>query len=160
MTGDAGTVANWYARDIRMRRGMMGSLSGSARVARLGDAVRDRREDGLPRPPGDRVHRRRRDADERPERDDHVSKYWRAWSDPRLIVMVLNNRDLSQVTWEERVQIGDGKTESTQSIPDFPYHRYAELLGFRGILVDDPEAIGAGLGRGARARTGRRSSTA
>jgi pyruvate dehydrogenase (quinone) len=58
--------------------------------------------------------------------------------------MVLNNQDLNQVTWEERVQLGDGKTESTQSIPDFPYHRYAELCGLKGILVDDPEKIGAG----------------
>ena len=57
--------------------------------------------------------------------------------------MVLNNRDLNQVTWEERVQLGDGKTESTQSIPDFPYHKYAELLGLKGIFVDDPEKFGA-----------------
>jgi pyruvate dehydrogenase (quinone) len=56
--------------------------------------------------------------------------------------MVLNNRDLNQVTWEERIQLGVGKTESTQSIPDFDYHRYAELLGLRGIVVRDPEAIG------------------
>ena len=57
--------------------------------------------------------------------------------------MVLNNRDLNQVTWEERVQLGDGKTECTQSIPDFPYHKYAELLGLKGIFVNDPEKIGA-----------------
>ncbi len=49
-----------------------------------------------------------------------VAKYWREWSNPHFIIMVLNNRDLNQVTWEERVQLGDGKTESTQSIPDFP----------------------------------------
>jgi pyruvate dehydrogenase (quinone) len=59
-----------------------------------------------------------------------------------LIVLVLNNRDLSQVTWEERILIGSGKTESTQSIPDFPYARYAELLGLKGIRVDRPEQIG------------------
>ena len=40
-----------------------------------------------------------------------VSKYWKQWSNPHLIVMVLNNQDLNQVTWEERVQLGDGKTE-------------------------------------------------
>jgi pyruvate dehydrogenase (quinone) len=56
--------------------------------------------------------------------------------------MVLNNRDLNQVTWEERVQLGAGKTESTQSIPDFPYHKYAELLGLKGIFVADPDKIG------------------
>jgi pyruvate dehydrogenase (quinone) len=72
-----------------------------------------------------------------------VSKYWKEWSDPRFIIMVLNNRDLNQVTWEERIQLGDGKTESTQSIPDFPYHKYAELIGLKGIFVDDPEKLGA-----------------
>ncbi len=70
-----------------------------------------------------------------------ISKYWREWRNPRLIVMVLNNQDLNQVTWEERVQLGAGKTESTQSIPDFAYHTYAELLGLKGIAVHDPERI-------------------
>jgi pyruvate dehydrogenase (quinone) len=65
------------------------------------------------------------------------------WSSPKLIVCVLNNRDLNQVTWEERVQLGAGKTESTQSIPDFPYHKYAELIGLRGIFVDHPENVAA-----------------
>ena len=72
-----------------------------------------------------------------------ISKYWKQWSNPRLIVLVLNNRDLNQVTWEERIQLGAGKTESTQSIPDFPYHNYAELLGLKGIFVDDPDQVGA-----------------
>ena len=71
-----------------------------------------------------------------------ISKYWRKWSDPRLIVMVLNNQDLNQVTWEERVQLGEGKTESTQAIPDFAYHSYAELLGLKGIVVRETEQIG------------------
>ena len=81
-----------------------------------------------------------------------ISKYWKQWSNPQLIVMVLNNQDLNQVTWEERVQLGAGKTESTQSIPDLAYHTYAELLGLKGIVVRDPEQIGAGLGRGAGGR--------
>jgi len=71
-----------------------------------------------------------------------IAKYWQQWSNPHLIVMVLNNQDLSQVTWEERVQLGEGKTESTQSIPDFAYHSYAELLGLKGIVVREPDAIG------------------
>jgi pyruvate dehydrogenase (quinone) len=143
LTGDAGTAANWYARDIRMRRGMMGSLSGT--LASMGSATPyafaakmaypDRPVvaligDGAMQMNGLNVL-------------ITISKYWRAWSDPRLIVMVLNNRDLAQVTWEERVQVGTGKTPSTQSVPDFPYHLYAELLGFEGLLVDDPELVGA-----------------
>jgi len=142
LTGDAGTVANWYARDIRMRRGMMGSLSGS--LASLGSAtpyavaakmafpervVIALIGDGAMQMNGLNVM-------------ITIAKYWKRWADPRLIVMVLNNRDLSQVTWEERVQIGEGKTRSTQELPDFPYSRYAELLGLRGILVDDPERLG------------------
>ena len=143
MTGDSGSVANWYARDIKMRRGMMGSLSGS--LASLGAATPyamaaktafpDRVViafigDGAMQMNGLNVM-------------ITISKYWKEWSNPRLIVMVLNNQDLNQVTWEERVQLGVGKTESTQSIPDFPYHSYAELLGLKGIVVRDPERLGA-----------------
>ena len=72
-----------------------------------------------------------------------VAKYWKTWSNPHFIMMVLNNRDLNQVTWEERVQLGDGKTPSTQSIPDFPYSKYAELIGLKGIFCNDPEKVGA-----------------
>ncbi len=143
MTGDSGSVANWYARDIRMRRGMMGSLSGG--LASLGAATPyamaakmafpDRVViafigDGAMQMNGLNVM-------------ITIAKYWRQWSNPRLIVLVLNNRDLNQVTWEERIMLGEGKTESTQSIPDFPYHTYAELLGLKGIFVNDPERLGA-----------------
>jgi pyruvate dehydrogenase (quinone) len=141
MTGDSGSVANWYARDIKMRRGMKGSLSGS--LASLGAATPyavaakmafpDRTVigfigDGAMQMNGLNVM-------------ITISKYWKAWSNPRLIIMVLNNQDLNQVTWEERVQLGDGKTESTQSIPDMAYHKYAELLGLTGIVVREPEEI-------------------
>ena len=71
MTGDSGSVANWYARDIKMRRGMMGSLSGRLGLAGRGDALRDGGEDGVPGSRRHRLHRRRRDADERPQRHDH-----------------------------------------------------------------------------------------
>ncbi len=143
MTGDSGSVANWYGRDIKMRRGMMGSLSGS--LASLGSAtpyavaakmaypervVLAFIGDGAMQMNGLNVM-------------ITISKYWKTWSNPKLIVMVLNNQDLNQVTWEERVQMGDGKTPSTQSIPDFAYHSYAELLGLKGIVVRDPEQLGA-----------------
>ena len=71
-----------------------------------------------------------------------ISKYWKQWSDPRLIVAVLNNRDLNQVTWEQRAMNGDPRYDASQDVPDFPYARYAELLGLRGIRVDDPAQIG------------------
>ena len=143
MTGDSGSVANWYGRDIKMRRGMKGSLSGS--LASLGAATPYAMAakmafpertviafigDGAMQMNGLNVM-------------ITISKYWREWSNPHLIVMVLNNQDLNQVTWEERVQLGAGKTESTQAIPDFAYHTYADLLGLKGIMVRDPDKIAA-----------------
>lgn len=141
MTGDSGSVANWYARDIRMRRGMMGSLSGG--LASLGAAtpyavaakfahptrpVIGFIGDGAMQMNGLNVM-------------ITVGKYWREWADPRFIIMVLNNQDLNQVTWEERVMLGEGKTPSTQTIPDFAYHKYAELCGLQGFYCDDPDRI-------------------
>jgi pyruvate dehydrogenase (quinone) len=70
-----------------------------------------------------------------------IAKYWHRWSDPRLIVLVLNNQDLNQVTWEQRVLAGDPKLEASQVIPDFPFARYAEMLGFKGIRVDNPDDV-------------------
>ena len=37
---------------------------------------------------------------------------------------------------------GDPKYETSQDLPDFPFARYAELLGLRGIRVDKPQDIG------------------
>ncbi len=71
-----------------------------------------------------------------------VSKYWKTWADPRFVVLVLNNRDLNQVTWEMRAQSGDPKFEASQQVPDMPYARYAELLGFKGLFVDKPDDVG------------------
>jgi pyruvate dehydrogenase (quinone) len=143
LTGDSGSVANWYARDIKMRRGMKGSLSGglaslgagtpyavAAKFAFPDRAVIAFMGDGAMQMNGINVM-------------ITVSKYWREWACPTFIVLVLNNRDLNQVTWEERVQLGEGKTESTQAIPDVPYHKYAELLGLKGIFVDHPDRVAA-----------------
>ena len=72
-----------------------------------------------------------------------VSKYWKHWANPRWICMVLNNQDLNQVTWEQRVMEGDPKFEASQDIPSVPYHKFAELIGLKGIYVDDAEHMGA-----------------
>ncbi len=143
MTGDAGTVANWYGRDIKMRRGMMGSLSGS--LASLGSATPYALAAKMAFPERAVLGFIGDGAMQMNGLNEMitVAKYWRKWSNPTFIMMVLNNQDLSQVTWEERVQLGQGKTESTQAIPDFAYHSYAELLGLKGILVTDPEQLGA-----------------
>ena len=143
MTGDSGSVANWYARDIRMRRGMMGSLSGG--LASLGAATPYALAAKMAYPHRPVIAFIGDGAMQMNGLNVMItaSKYWRRWSNPTFIVLVLNNEDLNQVTWEERVQLGDGKTPLTQTIPDFPYHKYAELLGFKGIYCDDPERIGA-----------------
>lgn len=70
-----------------------------------------------------------------------IAKYWKQWTDPRLIVVVLNNRDLNMVTWEQRALSGDTKFEDSQSVPDFPYAEYARSIGLFGIKVDDPDKI-------------------
>ncbi|MFC3294181.1 thiamine pyrophosphate-dependent enzyme, partial [Modicisalibacter luteus] len=70
-----------------------------------------------------------------------IAKYWQRWSDPRLIIMVLNNQDLNQVTWEMRVMEGDPKYEASQNLPDFPYADYAEMIGLKGIKVTESEAL-------------------
>ena len=142
MTGDSGSVANWYGRDIKMRRGMKGSLSGG--LASLGAGVPYAIAAKFAFPErsviafmGDGAMQMNGICEM-----ITVKKYWRQWKTPHFIVMVLNNQDLNQVTWEERVQLGEAKTLSTQSIPDFPYAKYAELLGLKGIYVDRPEQIG------------------
>jgi pyruvate dehydrogenase (quinone) len=72
-----------------------------------------------------------------------ISKYWQRWSDPRLVVLVLQNGDLNQVTWEQRVMEGDPKFEASQDIPGFDYARFAGELGLEGIRVESPDDIGA-----------------
>lgn len=142
VASDSGSAANWYARDLKFRRGMMGSLSGKLAtmcpgvpyviaakfafpdrpaIALVGDgAMQMLGINGL----------------------ISVAAYWREWSDPRLIVAVLHNNDLNQVTWEQRVMSGDPKFEDSQIVPDFSYARYAQELGLEGIRIEDPEAVG------------------
>ena len=143
LSGDAGTATNWYGNTIKMRRGMMGSLSGS--LATMGPAVpyaiaaKFAYPDRIPIAlTGDGAMQMNGLAAMLT-----VKKYWKNWSDPRLIFMVLNNRDLNQVTWEMRIEAGNPKLPVTQNLPDFPYASYAELIGLKGIRVDRPEDVGA-----------------
>ncbi|HEX4511131.1 MAG TPA: thiamine pyrophosphate-dependent enzyme, partial [Burkholderiaceae bacterium] len=142
VTSDSGSCANWYARDLRMRRGMMASLSGG--LASMGAAVPYAIAAKFAHPGrpvialvGDGAMQMNNMAEL-----ITVSKYWQTWSDPRWIVCVFDNEDLNQVTWEQRVMEGDPKFDASQQIPAVPYHRFAELIGLRGIYVDDPEKLG------------------
>jgi len=143
LTSDSGSCANWYARDLKIRRGMMASLSGG--LASMGAAVPygiaakfahpDRPVIALV---GDGAMQMNNMAEL-----ITVAKYWKKWSDHRWIVCVLNDEDLNQVTWEQRVMEGDPKFNASQQIPDVPYHRFAELIGLKGIFVDNPDRLGA-----------------
>jgi pyruvate dehydrogenase (quinone) len=142
ITSDSGSAANWYARDIEMRRGMMGSLSGSLASMGAGVPYAIAAKFAHPDRPvfalvGDGAMQMNGMAEL-----ITIAKYRERWQDQRLIVLVLNNRDLNQVTWEQRVMQGDPRYDASQDIPDFPYARFAELAGLKGIRVDDPDRLG------------------
>ncbi|HEX5481092.1 MAG TPA: thiamine pyrophosphate-requiring protein, partial [Terriglobia bacterium] len=142
LTSDSGSSANWFARDLKVRRGMTASLSGN--LATMGPGVPYVIAAKFAFPNRVAIALVGDGAMQMNGINEliTISKYWKQWSDPRLIVMVLHNNDLNQVTWEQRVMTGDPKFEASQDIPDFPYARYAESLGLRGILVDTPGDIG------------------
>ena len=141
VTSDSGSCANWYARDLRIRRGQLCSLSGG--LASMGAAVPYAIAAKFAHPDrpvialvGDGAMQMNNMAEL-----ITVSKYWQDWASPQWIVCVFNNEDLNQVTWEQRVMEGNPRFEATQRIPDVPYHRFAELIGLRGIFCDDPDRV-------------------
>jgi len=138
---DSGTVANWFARDVKVRAGMMASVSGG--LASMGCAVPYAVAAKFAHPARVAIAMVGDGAMQMNGLNEliTIAKYWRRWKDPRLIVIVLNNRDLNLVTWEQRVLAGDPKFPASQEVPDFPYARYAELLGLRGIAVDRPDQV-------------------
>jgi pyruvate dehydrogenase (quinone) len=141
LLADSGSATNWWARHLRMRRGMLSALSGTLAtmcpavpyalaakfaypdrpvIACLGDgSFQMLGINGM----------------------IDIARYRDRWQNQQLIVLVLNNHDLNQVTWEQRVLAGDPKLEASQVLPDFPYAQYAELLGLHGIRVDSPDQI-------------------
>jgi len=143
IAADSGSSADWFARDLKLRRGMMASLSGN--LATMGSGVPYAIAAKFAHP-GRPVIACVGDGAMQMNGINElitVAKYWMRWSDPRLIVLVLNNRDLNQVTWEQRVFEGDPKYEASQDVPDFPYAAYARSLGLDGVRVEQPEAVGA-----------------
>jgi pyruvate dehydrogenase (quinone) len=142
ITSDSGSAANWYARDLRLRAGMRASLSGT--LATMGPGVPYAIAAKLCHPDRPAIALVGDGAMQMNGMAELITaaKYRDRWEDPRLIVMVLNNQDLNQVTWEQRVLQGDPKFEGTQHIPDFPYARFAELIGFEGIRVESADEVG------------------
>jgi pyruvate dehydrogenase (quinone) len=141
ITCDSGSAANWYARDLKLRRGMRASLSGT--LATMGP--------GVPYAiaakfafPERAVFALVGDGAMQMNGMNElltVARYWRRWSDPRLVFLVLNNSDLNQVTWEMRAMEGDPKYEASQELPPFDFARYAELCGLKGIRVESSDAV-------------------
>lgn len=147
ISADSGSTAAWFARDLKLRKGMMASLSGTLATMCPGMpytiaakfAYPDRVPIGLI---GDGAMQMLGNNGL-----ITVAKYWKRWSNPRFIILVLNNSDLNMVTWEQRVMIGDDKFDGSQDVPNFPYAEYARILGLEGIKVDKPEDVPTALDR-------------
>jgi pyruvate dehydrogenase (quinone) len=138
---DSGTSGPWYAVYHRMKAGQRGTVSGG--LASMGAAVPYAIAAKFAHPTrpvvalvGDGAMQMNNMAEL-----ITVQRYWRRWADPRLIVCVLNNEDLSEVTWEQRATEGNPRFSATQDLPNVPYAKFASLLGLKGIYVDDPDAL-------------------
>jgi pyruvate dehydrogenase (quinone) len=142
LTADSGSATNWWARHLRVREGMDAALSGTlatmcpavpyalaAKFAYPDRPVIAAVGDGAMQMLGINAL-------------IDVAHYAKEWSDQTLIICVLDNHDLNQVTWEQRVLSGDPKLDVSQVLPDFDYAGYARLLGLHGVRVDRPEEVG------------------
>ncbi|ALZ85191.1 thiamine pyrophosphate-binding protein [Pseudomonas oryzihabitans] len=141
LCGDSGSHTNWYARDIRMSGQMMGSLSGKLATMGCGIPYAIAAKFAHPDRPvialvGDGAMQMNGNAEL-----VTLQQYWKRFSNPTFIVMVLNNGDLNQVTWEQRALAGDPKFAPAQDVLDFPYARYGELLGFKGLRIHRPDEV-------------------
>lgn len=143
VTSDSGSCANWFARDLKVKHGQMMSLSGG--LASMGAAVPYAIAAKFAHPErpvvalvGDGAMQMNNMAEL-----ITVQKYWREWANPTWICCVFNNEDLNEVTWEQRVMVGSPKFDASQALPDVRYSQFAEMIGQKGIYVDDPEQLGA-----------------
>ncbi len=141
LSSDSGSAANWFARDLKIRRGMMASLSGT--LATMGPGVPYAIAAKFAHPDRVAIALVGDGAFQMNGMNEllTIKRYWKRWSDPRLVILVLHNNDLNQVTWEQRAMEGDPKFPGSQELPDFPYARYAELVGLAGFLVDSPDQV-------------------
>ena len=158
LSGDSGIAANWFARDLKIRRGMMASLSGN--LATMGPACPTPSRPSSPSRTGRSIALvgRRRDADERHQRAHHDRQVLEGVERPAALVLVLNNRDLNMVTWEQRAMAGDPKFAASQDLPDFPLCRLRASRWARRLRVERPERHRRALGSRRSRATGRWSS--
>lgn len=141
LSADSGSIASWFARDLKVRRGMMASLSGN--LATVGNGVPYAIAAKFSHPDRPALALVGDGAMQMSGLNELITigRHWQEWSDPRLVVLVLHNNDLNLVSWEQRVSEGDPKFGASQDLPDFPYARFAELAGLRGLRVERPEQI-------------------
>ena len=141
VTADSGSGTNWWARQLRLRDGMRAALSGT--LATMGGATPYAVAAKFAHPDRPVIAVAGDGAMQMNGINALIdaARYYPRWSDPRLVVLVLNNGDLNQVTWEQRVMAGDPKLDASQDLPEFGYARYAELLRLKGIRVDAPDDV-------------------
>jgi pyruvate dehydrogenase (quinone) len=143
ISSDSGSAANWFARDLKLKPTHLASLSGTLATMGPGVPYAIAAKFAHPNRPavalvGDGAMQMNGMAEL-----ITAAKYHERWSDPRLVVLVLNNKDLNQVTWEQRAMEGDPKNPATQNIPDVRYADFARMIGLDGIRIEAPDAIDA-----------------
>ncbi|WP_151632055.1 thiamine pyrophosphate-requiring protein [Noviherbaspirillum aerium] len=143
LTCDSGSVASWYALHLQMRQGMQASLSGG--LSTMGCAVPYAIAAKYAYPDRPVIALAGDGAMQMNGINGliTIAKNWRAWSKPNLVVMVLNNRDLNFVSWEQRGQQSDPKYAPSQDLPDFAYADFARMLGLHGLRVESADQVGA-----------------
>ncbi|SFC80235.1 thiamine pyrophosphate-requiring protein [Massilia yuzhufengensis] len=143
LAGDSGSVSAWYALHLQVQSGMLASLSGT--LATMGSAVPYALAAKLAHPGRPIIALAGDGAMQMNGINGLMSIAWHRarWTNPCFIILVLNNRDLNFVTWEQRGMQGEPKYQPSQELPDFSYAAYARMLGLDGVRVDNPEALGA-----------------
>ena len=143
LAADSGSSTVWYARHLKIRRGMKGSVSGT--LATMGCALLYALAAKVAHPDrvsfaflGDGAMQMNGLNQLVPDADQ-----WKNWADPRLIIFVIHANDLSYVTWEQRAMEGHARFPDSQAVPDFPYAAYAKMLGLHGIRIESPDQISA-----------------
>jgi pyruvate dehydrogenase (quinone) len=144
---DVGSVTYWYARHLRLPPGVPAHLSST--LASMGSALPYGIAAKLAAPDrpvvalaGDGAMQMNGLAELLT-----VAHRWRTWADPRFVVAVLHNRDLTEVSWEQREMEGDPRFVDSQRLPDAPYAGWADLIGWQGIRVTSPEEVDAAWDR-------------
>src|SRR3954452_24022873 len=143
VTSDSGSAANWFARNVKLGPTHLASLSGN--LATMGAGVPYAIAAKFTHPGRPAVALVGDGAMQMNGMAELITaaKYYETWADRRLVVLVLNNRGLNQVTWEQRALEGDPKNPSTQQIPDVRFADFARLIGLDGLRIESPDAIDA-----------------